>query len=333
MSASSPYIPGHYLLQLMGSGLLPESITQYLEAHLRKTGLDPLQLDNARLSPQSLEALLLAWPEIQPQSLAVAFGDQVTLTSQGNLSLLIMTAPRLQDALTLHRFLPLLSDAVTLQFYETTEAGHIQITPHSGSALLDELLVLYGCAALARLSRLLTGEAVPVEVNLAVEYRSALNLINNVIGQQWQASALVSGIAIPLPALALPSLFADAITHRRLVSDCENRMQRRQSTQPLVSRLRQLLGSSQPPLDQEGAASALSMSRSTLKRQLARENTSFQAVLTDIRKEKAVRLLLGTTLSLDDIAEQLGYSDQTNFSHAFRQWSGFTPGQFRKHSR
>ena len=98
MSASSPYIPGHYLLQLMGSGLLPESITQYLEEHLKKTGLDPLQLDSARLTPQSLEALLLAWPEIQPQSLAVAFGDQVTLTSQGNLSLLIMTAATLREA-------------------------------------------------------------------------------------------------------------------------------------------------------------------------------------------------------------------------------------------
>ena len=62
-------------------------------------------------------------------------------------------------------------------------------------------------------------------------------------------------------------------------------------------------------------------------------NMLFQTVLTDIRKEKAVRLLLGTTLPLDEIAEQLGYSDQTNFSHAFRQWSGFTPGQYRKHSR
>ena len=333
MSASSPYIPGHYLLQLMGSGLLPESITHYLEEHLKKTGLDPLQLDSARLTPQSLEALLLAWPEIQPQSLAVAFGDQVTLTSQGNLSLLIMTAPQLRDALTLHSFLPLLSDAVTLQFYETADHGYVQIIPHSGSALLDELLVLYGCAALCKLSRLLTGHTFSVQVNLASVYRGSLTMIESATCQHWQANALVSSIAFPLSALELSSHFADAITHRRLVKDCEDRMQRRENMQPLVTRLRQLISASEPTMDQESAARALNMSRSTLKRQLAAENTSFQTVLTDIRKEKAVRLLLGTTLPLDEIAEQLGYSDQTNFSHAFRQWSGFTPGQYRKHSR
>lgn len=333
MSASSPYIPGHYLLQLMGSGLLPETITRYLEEHLKKTGLDPLQLDSARLSPQSLEALLLAWPEIQSQSLAVDFGNQVTLTSQGNLSLLIMTAPRLRDALTLHTFLPLLSDAVTLEFFETPEAGHIQIIPHSGSALFDELLVLYGCAALCKLSRLLTGHALQMQVNLAKAYRGSLGMIDPATSQHWQADALVSSIAFPLSALDLPSHFADDITHRRLVKDCEIRLLRRQNTQPLVTRLRQLISTSRSPLDQESVASALNMSRSTLKRQLARENTSFQTVLTDVRKEQAVRLLLGTTLSLEEIAEQLGYSDQTNFSHAFRQWSGFTPGQYRKHSQ
>lgn len=332
MTAASPYIPGHYLLQLMNSGLLPEQVTERLEQHLEKTGLDPQQLDSARLSPQSLEALLNAWPEIQPRQLAVAFGQQVTLTSHGNLSLLVMTAPRLRDALTMHAFLPLLTDAVSLQFYESPQQGHIQILPHSGSELLDELLVLYACSAIARLATLLTGSPVPHTVNLSRDYQHNLDTLADPATRHWRAEALVSSIAVAHPVLERPSLFADAITHNRLVKQCENLMAHQQANLPLVSRIRQLIhqGDAQP--NQESVAQALNMSRSTLKRHLARENTHFQAVLTNIRKENAVRLLLGTTHSLDHIAEQLGYSDQSNFSHAFRQWSGMTPGQFRKHS-
>jgi AraC-like DNA-binding protein len=333
MTASSPYIPGHYLLQLMESGLLPTATTKRLERHLEKTGLDPLQLSDARLSPQSLEALLNAWPEIQPQRLAIQFGQQVTLTSQGNLSLLIMTAPTLRDALKLHAFLPLLTDAVSLQFYETAQTGHIQIQPHSGSPLLDEVLVLYGCAALEQLSTLLTGASFEHQVQVSRQYRHALDVLNDKRADSWTAKAVVSGITFPASALDLKCLFADSITHQRLVNQCEELMTRKQALLPLVSRIRQLLGQGHAEPNQESVAQALNMSRSTLKRHLARENTHFQAVLTNIRKENAVRLLLGTTHSLEHIAEQLGYSDQTNFSHAFRQWSGMTPGRFRKHSQ
>ena len=333
MTASSPYIPGHYLLQLMESGLLPTATTERLEHHLEKTGLDPLQLSDARLSPQSLEALLNAWPEIQPQRLAIQFGQQVTLTSQGNLSLLIMTAPTLRDALKLHAFLPLLTDAASLQFYETSQTGHIQIQPHSGSPLLDEVLVLYGCAALEQLSTLLTGASFEHQVQVSRQYRHALDVLNDKRADSWTAKAVVSGITFPASALDLKCLFADSITHQRLVNQCEELMTRKQALLPLVSRIRQLLAQGHAEPNQESVAQALNMSRSTLKRHLARENTHFQAVLTNIRKENAVRLLLGTTHSLEHIAEQLGYSDQTNFSHAFRQWSGMTPGRFRKHSQ
>jgi len=333
MTTASPYIPGHYLLQLMESGLLPTATTERLERHLEKTGLDPLQLSDARLSPQSLEALLNAWPEIQPQRLAIQFGQQVTLTSQGNLSLLLMTAPTLRDALKLHTFLPLLTNAVSLQFYETAQTGHIQILPHSGSPMLDELLVLYACAGLERLCSLLVGETVPLSITVAREYGAGLNKLKTALSLDWHCNGVTSSIRVPRPALDSPCQHADRLTHQQRVKRCEEQLARQVQAVPLVSRIHQLLAREGIDPDQQSVAHALNMSRSTLKRHLAHENTHFQAVLTDFRKENAVRLLLGTTLSLEQIAEQLGYSDQTNFSHAFRHWSGMTPGQFRKHSQ
>ncbi|EKF76043.1 helix-turn-helix domain-containing protein [Alcanivorax hongdengensis A-11-3] len=331
MTPASPYIPGHYLVQLMDSSLLPVATTDYLKQHLVKTGLDPLQLSEARLSPQSLEALLNAWPDIHPQRLAFEFGQQVTLTSQGNLSLLIMTAPTLREALGLYRFLPLLTNAVSLRFYETEESGHIQIQPHSGSAMLDSLLVLYGCAGLERLCTLLTGQTPPLRICVAKEY--GVHDLAPALPENWQCDGVISSLTCPSNALDLPCQYADSLTHHRLLKELAGQLASQQQTVPLVSRIRQLLTEGRIAPNQESIARALNMSRSTLKRQLTREHTHFQAILTHFRKENAVRLLLGTTLSLDQIAEQLGYSDQTNFSHAFRQWSGMTPGQFRKHSR
>lgn len=53
------------------------------------------------------------------------------------------------------------------------------------------------------------------------------------------------------------------------------------------------------------------------------------AYLTRIRIEKAMELLRGTSLSIEAIAEQIGYSSGSYFIKAFRSLTGLTPGDFR----
>ncbi|SDC62854.1 AraC-like ligand binding domain-containing protein [Paenibacillus sp. CF095] len=53
------------------------------------------------------------------------------------------------------------------------------------------------------------------------------------------------------------------------------------------------------------------------------------AYLTRVRTEKAMELLRGTTLSIEVIAEQVGYSSGSYFIKAFRSITGVTPGEFR----
>ena len=49
-----------------------------------------------------------------------------------------------------------------------------------------------------------------------------------------------------------------------------------------------------------------------------------------LRMEHGVHLLLRTDLSLEQIAEECGYSNAFAFSKAFRKYSGESPGKFRK---
>lgn len=54
-------------------------------------------------------------------------------------------------------------------------------------------------------------------------------------------------------------------------------------------------------------------------------------VLTDIRLEKAKRLLKETDLKLNQIAKQCGLNNQTNLYRVFQRILGISPGNYRRH--
>ena len=56
----------------------------------------------------------------------------------------------------------------------------------------------------------------------------------------------------------------------------------------------------------------------------------FLAYLTNIRMEKAKKLLLSTQLSVAEVAEQSGYGDYRVFTKVFKKAEGITPSQFRR---
>ncbi|MGN0399036.1 MAG: helix-turn-helix domain-containing protein [Blautia sp.] len=56
----------------------------------------------------------------------------------------------------------------------------------------------------------------------------------------------------------------------------------------------------------------------------------FFAYLTNIRMEKAKKLLLSTSLSVAEVAEQSGYGDYRVFTKVFKKSEGITPSQFRR---
>ena len=67
----------------------------------------------------------------------------------------------------------------------------------------------------------------------------------------------------------------------------------------------------------------------TLKRQLAAHGTSFQHLLDELRRDRALALLEDDGIAIDRIAELLGYADPSNFNRAFRRWMGTSPSEWR----
>jgi AraC-like DNA-binding protein len=77
-------------------------------------------------------------------------------------------------------------------------------------------------------------------------------------------------------------------------------------------------------------AGLLDVNLRTLSRRLAAENTTFQQILEEVRYAIARELLEITELHIGEIASALAYAEHSNFSEAFRRWSGMTPSEWRQ---
>jgi YesN/AraC family two-component response regulator len=55
---------------------------------------------------------------------------------------------------------------------------------------------------------------------------------------------------------------------------------------------------------------------------------TFSEIVLEKRMDKAVILLKGTTLSIEEIAAMLGYSNHSNFYKAFKNYFGSSPRDY-----
>lgn len=84
---------------------------------------------------------------------------------------------------------------------------------------------------------------------------------------------------------------------------------------------------------QTAVAGQLGVPSRTLRRHLACEGTTFDALLGDVRLEVACELLALTNLPVSDVAHAVGYATHSSFSNAFRRRAGTTAQLWRtKHS-
>ena len=104
------------------------------------------------------------------------------------------------------------------------------------------------------------------------------------------------------------------------------------NTHSLTSRIRDVLksqiGEEMPTLND--VASMLYLSPQTLRRRLAAEGKSYQGVKDALRRDAAIHLLLNPRLTLEDVAQQVGFSETSTFHRAFKKWTGVTPGLYRQ---
>ncbi|MRG98318.1 AraC family transcriptional regulator [Polyangium spumosum] len=101
----------------------------------------------------------------------------------------------------------------------------------------------------------------------------------------------------------------------------------------LTDRVRTFVSDHLPERDLSlaAAAASLRMSARTLQRRLRAESTSYEDLVDDVRRGRAM-VYLDARLTLAEVAHLLGYAEQSVFHRAFKRWTGMPPEAWRAHA-
>ena len=196
-------------------------------------------------------------------------------------------------------------------------------------ALVDETAI----AALVQLTREFTGR--PVRA-LAVDFvnRRPADVLpyEDFFGGVVRFDQPSTRVVLSRQDLALPLRGADADLLTLLDAQAESLLQQVAAVSGPLGVWRQalvgLIRSGRTSL--ADLAHSLQMSPRSLQRRLAEQGQSFQTLLGATRQRLAEAYLRDPNVELAEVALLLGYSEQSAFTRAFRQWTGQAPRQWRQ---
>lgn len=99
-------------------------------------------------------------------------------------------------------------------------------------------------------------------------------------------------------------------------------------------RVRHLLRDTTPEdwLNFDALAAHLRLHPTALRRRLEEEGSSYRAEMHARRRDLALQYLADPQRSVLSIAHALGFAEASAFHRAFRQWTGISPGRYRRES-
>lgn len=174
----------------------------------------------------------------------------------------------------------------------------------------------------------------PRYVNLSSRIgRTEVRLLQDKLGCRVNENTHSNGIAFSTDILDRPVITAN----RTLFNLLDHSLSQLRSTargdfvEQVEATVRRLLSSGHCSVD--ACATSLGTSTRTLQKRLTRLRYKFSDIVQNERIKLAKQALLWTDCTLDELAFQLGYSEQTSFGRAFKRCTGMSPNAFRAAER
>ena len=262
-------------------------------------------------------------------------GEQVQPAVLHGLGFAWLASDTLRDALTrLMRYSRLISTAANMQLQDTDNSLDLIILPPKGVKFLAPAFQDAGMSGFLRMCRLTAGEEIaPIHVSLKhprpecarklqAYFRAPItyNADNNILSFSRQL------VDTPLTH-ANPGL---ARINDQAVIDYLARFDRDSLTMQVRSKIIERLHDGTP--NQGTIAESLNVSLRSLQRKLNNEDTNFKTLLESTRRELALLYIRETHRSLGEITYLLGFSEPSNFTRAFKRWTGASPIEYRDNS-
>ncbi len=306
-----------------------------LDPLLRTAGLTPHQIEDPqtviRVRDQ-VKFLNLVAVALEDDLLGFHLAQTADLRQLGLLYYVLASSETLIDALQrAARYSSIVNEGISLR---CMDGKSVRISFHCVGIgrHLDTHQIECSMTALVRMCRQLTGlRLLPNRVRL-MHHRARNAEFAKFFGDNVEFGAAADDITFSNNIRQSPIVSADPYLNRLLISYCEEAIAYRPKTR---GSFRSSVENAVVPLLPHGKARAseiarqLGVSQRTFARRLSQEGLSFSELLDSLRSDLANRHLADRDLAISQIAWLLGYRDVGAFSHAFKRWTGKTPGKAR----
>jgi AraC-like DNA-binding protein len=333
-SGVDPTIPGvhaAHLAELVGRwGVSQEQLLGPLGLNMHELA-DPA----ARLSIHMLRRLVSRARTLTGEpGLGFHLGLHSRVSAHGYLGIAAMAASTLREALELAcRFAPTRSTALALRLEEHDAQASIIVDELCSFGDARDFVILSLLVGLSHIGESLVGARLDGHIDFAFPEPSYVARLAGELGPRLHFDQPVHRIVSAREHLDLPLKLADPDALRLARARCEHELSLLGFRQGVASRVRAILAASDGQLPLLGAIAAeLGTSTRTLKRKLAGEGVSYSKLVDDARAARAM-VLIRSELTVDEIADRLGYSDAANFTRAFRRWAGKSPRALRSDAK
>jgi AraC-like DNA-binding protein len=268
------------------------------------------------------------------ETFGLRFAGARSTEPTGPLSFALVNAPDVRTALlTIVKYLP-----------TRVDVGHADLIIDGERLTMDwgfsPLLVRrwqfcdYAVAYLARRVMLLADSRWrPVSVGLARPRPRDLEPFRRAFGRSIEFSQPTNSIVFPIAIGATPNYEANPAIFDMSCRLLDRMLMERKPVPDLTTRVREEIVIALPmekgPQIQR-VARRLAVSTRSLQRHLSDRGTTFQQLVDDTRMTLARRYLEDSSITLSQIAYQLGYSAPSAFTRAAHRWFGLRPGAVRR---
>jgi AraC-like DNA-binding protein len=258
-------------------------------------------------------------------------GLQTRATLYGYLGFAFLSASTVAEALKIAlEFAPLFSTALAMDLRVDGRIASLSFEEQADLGSVRDIVLINMLVGSRELGRAVTGRDTGGTADFAFpepQYhaRFAHLALNSRFNQP------VNRIQFDAAVLDFPITTADPVSVQLARVQCERQLDELSFGAGLANRVRHLIADDDGTLGSlEQLAHHLDLSPRTLRRRLATEGVSFSSLVDEGRRERALRVLRSSRLSIDHVARQLGYTTASSFVRAFHRWTGKTPVQYRR---
>ncbi|MBD9676192.1 AraC family transcriptional regulator [Pseudomonas sp. PDM18] len=316
---------------------MPHTITvHYAQGILQaaqRLGLPvPADLHAASLEPRiPLQRQDAFWEALCATSgdplLGLRLGSALQVGHLDMVGALLMSCEHYGEALdALLEYYPIIAEGS--EFQREQDAMQVRLVYRPSYVVRREERVEAALASLVHLTRWITGDRVgPQRLALSHAARGEPSRYVELLACPVDFACAENSLSFAVADLDVPLIQANALMREHLRALADAQLERL-GAQSLAARVQQLLRQN-PRWGKEKVADQLELSGRHLNRKLADEGTSFKLLREQVLHGMAEQMLREPS-RLGEVAERLGFSDESAFAKAFRRWSGMTPRQFRQ---